>query len=152
VSRTNIFSSFRDVGYMQRQVDYFERARQVVEEMRREAETPADLMAVAEVFDTIERWRRQAIAQLGRLIAAQHSQRAAATSPGGPVGAGRSPALEGHGCPAVAPGAVPPVSAVGPAPSGLAVVQVTTPANPLFSGPSGQTLPTVTAVGDTEAA
>lgn len=68
------------------------------------------------------------------------------------AGAGRSPAVEGHGCPAGAPGEDLPVSAVGPAPSDLAGVQVTIPAEPAFSGPEGQSLPTAATVGDTQAA
>ena len=50
------------------------------------------------------------------------------------AGAGRSPAAEGHGCPALSP-------AVGPAPTDPKTADITTPDSPLFCGPELKDLP-----------
>lgn len=63
-------------------------------------------------------------------------------------GAGRSPAVEGHGCPASAPGAQPPVSAVGPALTVCHGADITVAADPLLAVRGMQELPGVTP-GDT---
>jgi hypothetical protein len=60
-------------------------------------------------------------------------------------GAGRSPAHKGHGCPASAPGAQPPVSAVGPAAKESDAADITTHASPLCAAQMRQGLP----VGET---
>ena len=52
-------------------------------------------------------------------------------------GAGRSPAIEGQGCPALLP-------AVGPATTASRDVDITIPANPLFAASGMQKLPEVT--------
>lgn len=58
-----------------------------------------------------------------------------------PVGAGRSPAAKGHGCPASAAGGFSPAVAVGPAPAAAPIVDITTPGNPLFCASGVQKLP-----------
>ena len=68
------------------------------------------------------------------------------------AGAGRSPAVKGHGCPAVAVGGLPPAVAVGPAPvpcpeaassAAVAGCDITTPDDPLFCASTRQELPEV---------
>lgn len=104
-------------------------------EMEANGEPLADRLCAAGIQQEIE----EAIVAANRVL----SRIARRGGRGQPPGAGRSPAVKGHGCPALAP-------AVGPAPTlrpeAADSVQrnradITTPASPLFCGQQVQKLP-----------
>ena len=65
-------------------------------------------------------------------------------------GVGRSPAVKGQGCPASAPGALPPASAVGPAAGHAQAANITCNADPLFAASGMQKLPPGDTSGNTQ--
>jgi hypothetical protein len=118
----------------------------VFEDMRRDAMALPDLLTLASLQDEMADKLDLARARLASIEAIRHArarranQRAAR---GSDPGAGRSPVDEGQGCPALAPGALPPASAVGPATAPCPSADITIPDNPLFCARTRQELPEV---------